>query len=423
MNRHTPTDQATFDPKAILFPSPDVARCPYPAYQALRDGDPVHAVPGRPGEYVVSRYDDIIYVLRHPKLFSSVTYAFENGARRPATVEDVAARTPNSVATFQSSDPPAHTWKRKLASAHFRPGQVRLYEPMIRAAVDDLIDRFLPAGRVEFVSQFSRPLGAVTTLLIVGLPVEDAPRIEPWNAYDGQGSPYHDESRQAEIAAQVRDMMGYIRDAVEERHRHPRDDMLTRFVQAHVDANGAEIGLQHAVYDTFSIMLGAAGSSSHGLANTLLMFLKNSDQEQMAKLRADPALRDNAIEESLRLESPVQWNLRFVTEDVVVGGTPIEAGSFVLLAYGAANRDERHFPSPQEFVVDRKGVRQHLAFAHGLHFCLGAPYIRLQMQIAFERLFARLAEIALDGGDDAYEYVDSLAFRGIGRLDLTFETN
>jgi cytochrome P450 len=408
--------RSSLDPHAIVFPAAEHAGCPFPAYAALRDGDPVHKVPGR-NEYLVSRYEDMVYVLRHPELFSNVTYAFEHGARRPATLADLAARGPKSVAAFQACDPPAHTWKRKLASAHFRPGQVRAYEPIVRATVDELIDRFVDRGKVEFISEFARPLGAVTTMLIVGLPVEDAPRAEPWSSYDGQGTPYHDQQRQDEIAVQVRHMQGYIREAIESRHREPRDDILTQFVQAHIEASGEKLGLEHAVLDTFSIMMGGVGTSSHMLGNTMLLFLRNSAQD---KLRDSAKLRESAIEEALRLESPVQWNLRLVTQDLELGGTAIEAGSFVLMLFGSGNHDDRQFPASDEFDAERRNVRQHLAFGHGRHFCLGAPLVRLQAQIACERLLARLADIELDGGEAAYKHVFSLAFRGLEHLDLTF---
>jgi cytochrome P450 len=399
----------------IVFPSQEVARCPYPAYAALRDEEPVHRVPGRDGEIVVSRYDDIIYILRNPQLFSSVTYVLENGARRPATIDDLKSRRPDSVATFQGSDRPAHTWKRKLSSAHFRPGQVREYEPIIRRTVDELIDRFIDRGHVEFISEFARPLGGIVTMLIMGLPVEDARHAEAWSSYDGQGTPYHEQARQDAIAEQVRDMHAYIRTALHERHEHPRDDVLTTFLQAHIEASGVDLGLEHAQYDAFSVMLGGLGTSSHMLGNTLLLLLANTDE--MARARADDAVLQQAIEEALRLESPVQWNLRMATDDVQLSDQTVKAGSFVLMLYGAGNRDERHFPDPDTFDAGRDNVRQHLSFGHGLHFCLGAPLARLEAQVAFEHLFRRTSAIELDG-PDAYDRADSLAFRGLDRLDV-----
>lgn len=404
------------DAQDVVYPSEEVARCPFPFFAALREDAPVHLVPGR-DEYLVSRYEDIIHVLRRPEIFSSVTYVLDDGARRKATLEDMAVRDPNSVATFQASDPPAHTWKRKLASAHFRPGQVRTYEPIIRRIVGELIDGFAGQGRCEFISRFARPLGARTTMLIVGLPVDDARHAEDWSKYDGQGTPYHKPERQAAIAQQVREMHEYIEAALGERLERPREDVLTAFLQSHVERNGRELGLQHAIMDTFSVMLGGVGTSSHMLGNTMRLLLEHPDG--LAKAREDPEVLAGAIEEALRLESPVQWNLRLCREDTEIGGVPVQAGRLVLLLYSSANRDPDHFPSAEEFDAQRGNVRQHLAFGHGLHFCLGAPLARLQAQIAFEALLQRFPEIRFAEGTEPVR-VDSLAFRGLERLDLEF---
>ena len=408
--------QITTDAHEVVFPAAEIAACPFPTYSMLRSEDPVHKVPGR-SEYLVSRYDDIISVIRRPEIFSNVTYVLENGMTRAATLEDLASRSPDSVATMQSSDRPAHTWKRKLASAHFRPGQVRLYEPIIRATVDELIDEFIDAGQVEFISQFARPLGARLTMLIVGLPPEDARHAESWSRYEGQGTRYHDTERRASIAAEVQAMHDYIENAVRERHERPRDDVLSQFVQAHVAASGEGLGLQHAVYDTFSVMLGGVGTSAHMLGNFMLMLLEHPDQ--MAAVSGDQELRRTAFEETLRLESPVQWNVRMVVSDTQIGGVEVPAGALVLLLYASANRDERRFADATQFDPMRDNVKSHLAFGNGLHFCLGAPFARLEAEIAFERLFARIDNIQFAPGE-GYSRLDSLAFRGVERLPLTF---
>jgi cytochrome P450 len=419
---NAPTSSAGPDStEDVAFPTLEIARCPFGTYAKLREDDPVHPVPGR-DEYLVTRYADIVYILRNPDIFSSVTYVLENGARRPATPADLSARDDRSVATFQGSDRPAHTWKRKLSSAHFRPGQVREYEPLIRQTVDELIDRFSGETEIDFIASFARPLGAITTMLIVGLPVEDAQLAEAWMRYDGQGTPYHSSARQAEIAAQVREMQSYIGDALRSRHAGPRDDVLSRFVASHVEKNGEELGLEHAIQDCFSVMLGGVGTSSHMLGNAMLAFL--SHPHVVPALRADAKLRENAIEEALRLEAPVQWNLRMVRQDVELSGTTIPAGAYVLMLYGAGNRDEAQFHDAATFHADRENARTHLAFGHGLHFCLGAPLARLQSSIAFERLFARIPEITL-AGPNPFERVESLAFWGLQHLDLKlgWETN
>lgn len=376
----------------------------------------MHRVPGR-NEYLVTRYDDIIAILRNPEQFSSVTFVMEDGNRRPATLEDHATRGPDYVATFQAIDPPAHTWKRKLASTHFRPGEVRQYEPLIEVTVGELIDAFVDRGRVEFISEFARPVGARVTMLIVGLPAEDAKYAETWTRYDGQGMPYHPKERQDEMAVQVRDMHAYIREAIVSRHESPRDDVLTRFIQAHVAKSGPDLGLQQAQFDIFSVMLGGLSTSAHMLGNVMLLLLQHPDM--MERAARGGGFLSGAIEETLRMESPVQWNVRLALRDYTLHGTTIPAGSLVMLPYAAGNRDERHFAEPNRFDPTRPNVRTHLAFGHGLHFCVGAPLARLTAQIAFERLFARATDFRLEG-DDPYRYVESLAFRGLQHLDLGF---
>jgi cytochrome P450 len=407
----------TKDTADIVYPSPEVAPCPYGTLGDLRREAPIHLVPGS-GDYLVSRREDILHVLRNPETFSNVTYVLEDGMTRAATLQDLAARTPTSVATFQSSDEPAHKWKRKLASAHFRPGQVRTYEPIIRGQVDELIDGFLADGEVEFISRFARPLGARATMLIMGLPPEDADYAEAWSLYEGQATRYHDDARRQLIAEQVRQMHEYIGAAIDERYREPKEDVLSTFVAAHVDANGPELGLQHARYDAFSVMLGGVSTSSHMLGNALLLLLQNPDQ--LALVQADHSLIPKALEEALRVESPVQWNVRLVREETEIGGETVPAGALLLLLFGSANRDESYFPEPDEFDVRRENSKNHFAFGNGLHFCLGAPLARLESQIAFEQLLTRLPSIRF-AGDDAFERVDSLAFRGLERLDIGFD--
>ncbi len=401
----------------IVYPSPAVAPCPYATLATLRADAPIHKVEGS-GDYLVSRREDILHVLRHPEQFSNVSYVLEDGMTRAATLDDLAARTETSVSTFQSSDEPAHKWKRKLASAHFRPGQVRTYEPIIRATVDELIDGFIGDGEVEFISRFARPLGARATMLIMGLPVEDADYAEAWSLYEGQATRYHDDARRELIAEQVRQMHSYIGKAIDERYREPRGDVLSTFVAAHVDAHGPELGLEHARYDAFSVMLGGVSTSSHMLGNAMLLLLQNPDQ--LALVRDDHSLIGPALEEALRVESPVQWNVRLVREDTEIGGERIPAGSLLLLLFGSANRDDSYFPEPDRFDVTRENSKNHFAFGHGLHFCLGAPLARLETQLAFEGLLTRLADLRF-ASEESFERVDSLAFRGLERLDIAFE--
>src|SRR5262249_27752166 len=152
----------------------------------------------------------------------------------------------------------------------------------------------------------------------------------------------------------------------------------------------------------------------------LLLLIESPDQ--MAAVAADPTLIPRMFEESLRLESPVQWSPRRTTEDTTLGGVQIPAGAFVLVVNGAANRDESHFACPVGFDHARKNATDHLAFGFGNHFCIGAPLARLEGRIAFEQLFARLRDIGLAPGF-VPEYLPSPNRRGLRRLDIVFEAS
>jgi cytochrome P450 len=359
-----------------------------------------------------------MFAIRNPELFSNVTYAIEDGARRRATVDDLARRrTDDEVATFQASDPPVHTWKRRLAALHFRPAQVKLYEPVIRAEVGRLVDVFIDDGRVEFISKFARPIGTRIAFLIVGLPLEDADLAEGWMQYDGQGTPYQDQARQAVIAGQVREMNDYLAAAVRSRLAQPRDDVLTAFVRKHVQRNGEDLGARHAAADLFSILLGGVGTSQHMLGNTMRLAIENPHWADGHATLGDAVA--GLFEESIRLEAPIQWTPRMTTQDVEVGGRTIRGGSHVLLYWAAGNRDERAFAEPERLDTHRPHDQPHLSFGNGAHFCLGAPLARLEARISFETIFSRIANVALVADDP--EPVDSLAFRGINELQISFD--
>lgn len=408
----------------IVFPSPEVSTCPYPMYQTLRDEGPVHRVPGvnqwGGKEYVVTRYDDIVEIMRTPKVFSNVTFVVENFKRRLVTPEERAKLGEDSISTFQGADPPRHTWKRKIAAKHLliRPGSVAAHRPIVEQVIDELIDGFVDDDHVEFITQFARPAGARATMRILGMPADDAVLGERWGSFEGQAIPYHTTARQALIAEDVHDMQDYVMRAVVDRHEHPRpDDIVSAFVAAHVEHSGPELGLQHARADLSSVMLGGMGTSAHLIGNVMTLLLDNPDTMRAA--RASRHGREHVVEETLRLDSPVQWNVRMALRDYDLNGTTIEAGSLVMVLFGSGNRDERQFPDPEQVNLERKNERTHLAFGFGLHFCVGAPLARLIAQTAFEKLFARTDQFAYAG--EVPTRLDSLAFRGNTRLDLTFE--
>jgi cytochrome P450 len=353
--------------EGLLFPSPEVSRCPYPHLQRARAEFPVARVPGR-NEYLVTLHDDVRDVLSRPEVFSStVAERRPDGTICAATLDYARSDLPRPI---QQSDPPVHTAKRRLAFEFFKPARLPQYEPMIRRVIDDLIDGFIGRGEVEFVSEFATPLPARVIHNVLGLPESDSKYAEVWGSFEGQATRYHDPERQAKIAASIRDMGGYVVQAVTERYEQPRDDVLSEFVAGHVAMRG-EFILPEVVGDATNLFLGGIVTTSHMLGWTMWMLL--GDPERSRRAVADRAVAVRAIEEALRIEPPVPWTSRLALEDTEIAGVPVPAGAIVICHLGSANHDERHFADPETFKLERENVKDHLSFGLKTHFCIGAP--------------------------------------------------
>jgi cytochrome P450 len=395
----------------VTYPSPGLCRDPYPYFAELRRGPRVVKVPGR-DEYLVSRHADVVAVMKQPETFSNLVFVIEDGSVRAATLADV---RPDRVGPIFSADPPAHTHKRKLAFEHFKPGRLPEYEPMIAAATDELIDAFAARGTCEFVSELATPLPTRAIFGILGLPPEDAAKALRWGDYDGHGNRYQPPERRAGLEEGIRDMVGYVRDAVLERREHPRDDVLSRFIEAHLEADGG-FDLGNIVAEAVNFINGGMHTTRDMLGNTMRLLLERADE----RLWEDRSMLLKTIEESLRLEPTLQWTGRLALRDAEVAGTPIPAGSVLLLLLASANRDAEVFGDPDAFDPQRDDLKAHLAFGTNIHSCLGAPLARLEGRVAFERLFASLPNVRLAAAND-FEPRDSLNFRGPRALWLEFD--
>jgi cytochrome P450 len=399
---------------AIVYPSDEVCPNPYGHFKALREQAPVHKVPGR-DEFLVSRHADVVDVMRRPDVFSNLVFVIEDGVVRTARLEDV---RPDRVGPIFSSDPPAHTKKRRIAFEFVKPGRLASYEPMIHAIVDELIDGFAAEGEVEFVRRFAVPLPTRAIMAVLGFPPEDADKALEWGDYDGHGNRYLPPGRRKNVEGGIRAMVAHVREAVLERHHQPRGDVLSEFVQARVAADGGALDVPNAVAEAVNFINGGMHTTRDMLGNTMRFLLEQADRRELAL--SDPALLVKAIEESLRLESTLQWTGRLVLEDAEVGGTRVPAGSVLILLLASANRDDAVFDDPETFDLSRPELKSHLAFGTHIHSCLGAPLARLEGRIAFEKLFARLTNLRLARGNDVVAR-ESFNFRGPSTLQLEFD--
>jgi cytochrome P450 len=397
----------------IVYPSDEVCRRPYEHFAALREHAPVHEVPGR-GEYLVSRHADIVSVMKQPERFSNLVFIVEDGVVRAAGLDDV---KPDRVGPIFSSDPPAHTHKRRIAFEYFKPGRLRSYEPLLHRVADELIDGFAGRGTVELVSELAVPLPTRAVMGVLGFPPEGAAEALRWGDYDGHGNRYLPAGRRKNLEDGIRSMVAYVREAVVDRAERPRDDVLSSFVAARIAADG-RLDLPNVVAEVVNFINGGMHTTRDMIGNTVRFLLEHPDQRREAL--ADDALLVRAIEESLRLESTLQWTGRLTLEATTLGGVPIPAGSVLILLLASANRDPDVFANPDEFDIHRPELKSHLAFGTHIHSCLGAPLARTEGRIGIQRLFARLPGLRLAAGN-GFEPRESFNFRGLQELRLEFD--
>ena len=400
--------------------SPEVLECPYPYYERVREEAPVHQTPL--GFWAVSRYEDVLSVVRNPEMFSSLAQSNSFVTPPPPEVIEIAKQGYPRVNTLLSNDPPSHTQFRNLVNKAFLPKRVAQLEDSIRKIANDLIDAFINDGKVDLVEQFA--VGVPLTVIADALGVDraDMPKFKKWSddsvaPLSGMLTP----ERQIECAHSRIEFQKYMVDRVREREENLRDDLLSDLVQARFDSGerAGEGMTMPEMLDVIAQLLVAGNETTTKLiAAATLMLVENP--EQMAKVRADHSLIPNLVEEALRMEAPVQMLPRFTKDDVEVGGVVIPKGSVVMAMYGCANRDGGKYPNPDMFDIERDNARTQMAFGQGPHFCVGAALARSEARIAFELLLSRLNNIALANVDTPTHRELSMTLRGLTNLHLTF---
>jgi len=401
-------------PDEYKFLDPELQRCPFEFYRALRHEAPVYKEP-ETGFYLVSRYADLMEVKKNTKLFSNNVMKAMTRRPPPEALEIYKQGRPRPQ-TLHRTDPPAHDRYRKLIGRTFTIGRVREMNPYITGVVNDLMDRFPADGKVEFVSQYAIPLPCIIIADQLGVPREDALKLKLWSdaLLDPAGRMVSKE-REIECARLTLEFQEYFAARIAERRREPKNDILTDLSQRLEGEN--PFSVDEVVNMIEQIMTGGNESTTSLLASGLMLMIRHPEVQQT--LRANPAQIPTFIEEVLRMESPVQSNFRVAMEDTELAGVPIPKGSVLVLRYGSANRDEEKFEDPEQFNVCRRNVSAHVAFGAGIHHCPGAMLARQEALVTFTELLRRFERFELRGDDRLLDYVPSFFLRGLKQLPVT----
>jgi cytochrome P450 family 130 len=362
-------------------------------YKALRDHDPVHhVIPPEQPDYdywVLSRHADVWDAARDNETYSSAQGLTVNyGELEIIGLQD--------NPPFVMQDPPVHTEFRKLVSRGFTPRQVQAIEPAVRDFVVERIERLRANGGGDIVAELFKPLPSMVVAHYLGVPEEDRRQFDGWteaivaaNTTSGGIT-----SAMATVGDAVGSMMGYFAELVERRRREPEDDTISHLVAAGVGADGDIQGTLSVLAFTFTMVTGGNDTTTGMLGGSVQLLHQRPDQRRL--LASEPELIPDAVDEFLRLTSPVQGLARTVTRDVTIGDTTILAGRRVLLLYGSANRDEREFGQDAGELDVRRRPRNIMTFSHGAHFCLGAAAARMQSRVALTELLARCPDFEVD---------------------------
>ena len=392
----------------------------YPAYDELRAEAPIFLVPGS-STYVLTRYDDVAFVSRR-------TDVFANGpAPRAALMQD-----PEALRIYRergrprhaplSTDPPIHRRYRSLVDSFFTARAAEAQRPLIERVVNELIDSWIhePTGEIEFVKRFALPLPVIVITSMLGFPLADMDQLKVWSEawvmpFAGGLTP----EQQRYVAEKGVEFQEYIVSTIARKRANPDDSVVSFLAQVKFDDGTGTRPLtdEEIMFTTDHLYIGGNETTTFALTSGLWLMLREPGVQE--RLRLDPELIPQFVEENLRLESPTQGLYRHALVDVPIGETTIPKGSTVHLRFGAANRDERMFAEPTALDLDRGNSARHVAFGQGEHHCPGAGLSRVEQRIAFETLLRRTSDLRLLPAND-FHHQPGFVLRALENLHVGF---
>ena len=385
---------------------PEFLKDPYPFYRRLRENDPVHQSPQVAGSWILTRYRDVVSVLKDPRFARGYMSQFF----RMAYGDGPASQTFSRWMVFR--DPPVQTKLHALIMKAFTPKFIEALRPRIQAYVDELLVSLAGRETFDLLEDFAWPLPVLVICDMLGVPSEEIELFKAWSKVLARAvDPVPAPEIQAVADEVVSDMSAYFEKLIVAREKNPVDDLMSGLVHAEID--GERLSRDDLIANC--ILLFAAGHETtvNLIGSGMLALLERPDQ--LAKLRGNPMLLPSAVEECLRWDPPVQMTGRAAIEDVEIGGKTIKAGERMFAVLGAANRDPEVFTDPDTFDITRAPNR-HLSFSSGIHFCVGAQLARAEGQIAIGTLVRRVPRLALVHAEGPRHWRDMMILRGLESL-------
>lgn len=405
------------------FFDPEVLRCPYEFYNLARDQEPVMKLPGQTNDiplFLITRYDLVMEVLKNEEIFSSnFNFLLSGKNEQDPALQKIRAQGWPPVNTLLTADPPEHERFRGLVNKAFTASRVNKMTDSIKLIADELIDAFVEERKCEFFSQFAVPMPIKVIADQLGVSRKDLSKFKQWSdaAIALLG---HMLTKEEEIscAQEIVDFQHYFHNIIEQRRQHPQDDLISDLVQAEIEGE-ALLNTAELLSILQQLLVAGNETISNAITGGLVYLIQNPTE--MVKVQEEPNNIENLVEEVLRMMSPTAGMWRIVKQNTELEGVSLTAGSLVMIRFDAANRDPLQYGSGEQFDVCRKNAGSHLAFGHGIHFCLGAMLARKEMQIAYEQLLSRIKNIQFSPGRDDPQPIPNILLRVIPHLHIEFE--
>jgi cytochrome P450 len=392
--------------------APEYRTNPYPIYAELRRSAPVYWA-ARSKMWVISRYDDVMSVLKDTTRFSSDAMATVLLGMTPDRSWDGTPGSPRpSVVT---SDPPVHTALRNVVNRGFTPRQISAWKPEVEKIVDDCVATMRAKKHFDFVADLTNPFPVMVIANVLGIDPSRYADFRKWATTITQGmngSKRHLGFVGSGAAAASSEMSAYLAEIIARKTSDSGNDLISVLVRA---KEGDVLTTQEAIIFANLLLFAGSETTTNLIGNAICAL--HSHPETLARVRANLELIAPAIEETLRWDPPVHYLFRRATQDVTVAGTTIPQGAMVTILIASANRDESACGSDAaDFDIDREMTNPHLAFGFGAHFCLGASLARMEATAALQRVIPLLSRA--HRATDAIDYIDSFQFRGPAALEM-----
>ncbi|MFQ3546014.1 cytochrome P450 [Halobacillus rhizosphaerae] len=379
----------------------------YSFFEDLRKNQPIHALSEQNGNttWIVTQYEDVLKLLKQPSFIKDQSKLFSN-----AQSDD----DPMEAKIFQNmmldADPPDHRRLRKLVQPHFNPKTIKQLEPRIQDIADELIFQMSEKREdIDLINDFAFPLPIIVISELLGVPIEDRDKFRQWSntivsAADGE---------EGDFTRDIGEFIDYLKELFAERERNPQEDLISNLLQTRDEG---DLLNDEELYSMIVLLIIAGHETTVNLiGNGMLALFEHPDQLNL--LKEDLSLTEQAIEESLRYYSPVDFSTaRWAEDDLELHDQTIKRGDLVLGSISSANRDDKQFHHAEVFDIQRK-PNPHIAFGYGIHFCLGAPLARLEAKIAFKSLLTAFPNISLNQMSKP-EWRQVFLLRGLNQLKV-----